>query len=660
MNRDRDALSIGRPRRLESVRGTLSAMARPRAALAVLCIAILACAAMHSGHGVESTDNRTYVQMIAGVARSGLPCWDNGPIDRFGELVVPWAVPSGGRLCGNYGPLYPYLAAPAFLLGSLRAVSAFTFALLAPIAVLAFHLARCFVRSEWYAVMAACLAVVSTPLLAKSVEMTAYPLAALASLAGTYLAVRIVLDENDRIVWPALACGVAWGAAVASHVLCFPMAIVTITAVAVAVRSRRGRLGAMLAALGLAAAMAPLALLNRLRFGSYNPLSYGPIPWRHYEEHPIVHMTVSDQLRWAAPCIAWGAALLVALFVVRRSRARAVAVVIAGIVVLLLSETLRVRASGYAMVLFGYVVDMTALPLDFPFHRAADGIGQVHNGWVVRSTLQCAPLLALAPLLPWQMRRRGGERVRAAWVLLAPAFSLYAAMGLRANMGLVDAFGVPWLFLRYTIPALPILVVASVVVLEKARPGRVEAASAMVSAVVLGACFIQLPEDDRLKRLLLVVVPLLAAVGAVVAVLSRRRPPKLRARLLACLLGLAIGVGVACGLGHDLRAAVLIKGGVDAWVDALTRVVPRRFAIFGLGGFPDDLFTTTVTHDARYAVVFRPEELPEIRPLLDVWRAEQRPIFMVWENPPPSPWADVTFDHAEGVNHVYAVRFASR
>jgi hypothetical protein len=54
-------------------------------------------------------------------------------------------------MCASYGPLYPDLAAPAFLFGALRAVSAFTFALLASIAVLVFHLARRFVRSEWYA-----------------------------------------------------------------------------------------------------------------------------------------------------------------------------------------------------------------------------------------------------------------------------------------------------------------------------------------------------------------------------------------------------------------------------------------------------------------------------------------------------------------------------
>src|SRR5690606_19751180 len=115
------------------------------------CAVILVIALLYRGHSVESMDVRTYAQMIRAISERGLPYWDNGPIDRFPELVVQWAVPKDGHVWGIYGPLYPYLAAPIFRLGGLERVSGFTFSMLAPLALVTYLLARRFVRNEWYA-----------------------------------------------------------------------------------------------------------------------------------------------------------------------------------------------------------------------------------------------------------------------------------------------------------------------------------------------------------------------------------------------------------------------------------------------------------------------------------------------------------------------------
>ena len=127
----------------------LAALIRgPRALLAVFCAGLLGIATQVPTHGAPVVDVRTYIEMIAGVARHGLPYLDNGPIDRFSGLEVPFGVASRGHLWGMYGPVYPYFAAPFLRLGGLVLVSRATFALLVPIALTTYAMARTLLRSE--------------------------------------------------------------------------------------------------------------------------------------------------------------------------------------------------------------------------------------------------------------------------------------------------------------------------------------------------------------------------------------------------------------------------------------------------------------------------------------------------------------------------------
>ena len=258
----------------------------PRITLGLLCAGLLVWASFHPGHSVESMDVRTYVQMIRGVAEHGLPYWDNGPLDRFTALLVPWGVAAHGHVWGNYGPLYPYLAAPAFRLGSLQLVGQLTFALLCPLALATFLLAKQVVRSEWYALLAAALVVFSTPVLAKAVELTAYPLATVMAAVATYCSLRAidVGVSARRASLASLCSGIAWGGCCASHALGFPMTLAAFGVMAAAPgrpgdgQNRVARERLAYAGLGLALVIAPMALLNHLRFGSYNPISTGRSP----------------------------------------------------------------------------------------------------------------------------------------------------------------------------------------------------------------------------------------------------------------------------------------------------------------------------------------------------------------------------------------------
>jgi hypothetical protein len=631
--------------------------ARPRTPITLVCAAILVGAASHAGHSVESMDVRTYAQMIRGVAEHGLPYWDNGPIERFPALVVPWGVPAHGKIWGIYGPLYAYAAAPLFKLASLGLVSRATFALMCPLAIVTYLLAARVVKNRWYASLAGVLAVVSTPVTAKALEITAYPLATLLATVGVYYAVRAAEGPaRGAAFW----CGLAWGAAGATHALCFPMAMVSLAVAALApdpatgrsgLRVATGRLGPAL--LGVAAVMAPSAWLNHVRFGSWNPVSYGPIPWTGVVNPELLKQNVGDQLRYGAPCVALVGALLVAVFFARRRRAVVLALFGGAVLVAVLVDPLRARFLRFAFAALGNLVDVTAVDMGAPYLKAPDGVGRIFGGWAVKSLLQCTPLLALAPLA---VKRAPAGKRWAVLALLGPTTALVLALVLRANLSYVDAIGWPWVYIRYLMPAFPALVVASIVVVEHLAWGPRDALVAAGLGTLLAAGFIWSAGDATLmKRVLVLVAPLAGAGFAVVAAV---RSDSLQPRAARLGVTLTIAMGIGAGIGHDLRANVDVKSACDRYVDHVDRTVPRRFALIGWLGQFDVALSTTATHDVEYADLMRLSHWEDVRPLLDHWRAADRPIFLVAAAPIPSAWPDVTIDPiAGGPSNLYAVRF---
>jgi len=620
----------------------------PQIALAVQCAVLLLVGALYVGHSVESMDVRTYAQMIRGVAEHGYPYWDNGPIDRFPELVVPWGVPNHGHIWGIYGPLYPYLLAPVYALGGLRRVSGFTFAMLAPLAIVTFLLGRRVLRNPWSPALAAIAVVISTPILAKSLEMTPFPLTAVLATLATYLTVCLIQSSRPS-PWIGFACGIAWEAASAAHALCFPMAVAALAVVAAApdvesgvmsIRTGRSRLAPVLA--GFIAAILPVAYLNHVRFSSWNPVSYGPVPWTGMVNPALYKMNLVNQAMYSAPTAAFLVAVFIVAVVVHRRTRNAywlLGVLIAAGLVAFAVEPLRVRFVRYAVVALGYLVDMSLIDLAPMYQRAPDGLGQYFGGWVAKSTLQCTPILALAPLA---LRHAGKDR----WPMMAiliPGAALYASFIMRANLEYADALGFPWVYLRYTLAPLPAFFVASFVVVERLEPTRRDLWSTISVGAALAVVLALTHSDSSLaKRVLLLVLPLVGAAAVVVTALrsqSATEPSNL-ARLMASLVG-ALGIGIA--LGHDLRANVDTKIPCDAAVESFSRVVPQRFALVGYLGQFDVLLTTAATHDVEYADLLRLSSLLDVRPLLDHWRSEGRPIYFVWGSDLQSPWPDASF-----------------
>jgi hypothetical protein len=639
--------------------GGLRAPGAPRVAVGALCVGLIAWAARHRGHSVESMDVRTYAQMIRGVADHGLPFWDNGPVDRFPALVVPWGVPAHGHIWGIYGALYAYLAAPAFLLGSLPAVSVFTFALLAPLALFTFLLARRLVRNEWYAVLAAAMAVFSTPVLAKAMEITAYPLATVIPPLAAYFSLRS-LDARAAPRRSAVLSGVCWGAGSATHPLLFPMALAAFAMTAVApgwpdgasLRERAlRRLGPTMA--GFALVVVPTAALNWTRFGSPNPISYGPVPWTGVVNPLLAKVSTGAELVYAAPFGLYVAVVCGGLFLARGRNLWTVAVLASALALLIYLPTLRARVVRLSVMAYAYIADLTLVDMGPPYDRAPDGIGRMFGNYVVKSTLQCTPALILAPLAVRIPRVRWPVAI-----LLAASAALFAALLIRADMPDPDAVGWPWVYIRYTLPALPLLVVSTVVVLEEMRPTVVDAFVALAAAAVLGVRLRHATVETEVShRVALVVVPLALAeaafVGAAVARLGAERAPQ----IVRAFAFLALGIGFAIGTGNDYRINADIKSGCDGLVDQVAAATPERFGLVGVLGQFDVILSLAAMRDVQYADLLRVPDFASIRPLIDYWRSDRRPVYLFSYTPPPTVWPDVSYRPVDGVGGLYLVDF---
>jgi hypothetical protein len=357
-------------------------------------------------------------------------------------------------------------------------------------------------------------------------------------------------------------------------------------------------------------------------------------------------MNLIDQASYSAPVVVFLAIAALAVSRVRRTRGLAIAVLIATVAVAVATPLLRERLARYAIIACGYIADVSVVDLGPSYPRAADGVGRTFAGWTVKSTLQCTPLLALAPLALW---RRTWPLV----VVLGPCAVLYASLISRANLDdTPDAMGWPWVYVRYTFPALPGLAVASVVVVERLGLRRRDLALALALAAALAIALILTPNDKPLwRRLVLVLLPLLlgtSALAVTLRALNGDRP----SRLARTTVALTLGLGIAIGLGHDLRANIDAKRDVDRLVDRVGALVPHRFAMVGYLGNFDAALTTTATHDVEYADALRVHgRYSDLHALLDHWRDEHRPVYFFVRalnggprDEPINPWPDVSFE----------------
>jgi hypothetical protein len=344
-------------------------------------------------------------------------------------------------------------------------------------------------------------------------------------------------------------------------------------------------------------------------------------------------------LRFNAPLLAWAAVTAGALWSLRRTRGAQAVVAAVALAALSPPSPLHDAALGVARLLLAFVVDLSRF--DLGFHRPADGLGQMLGPFAVKSLLQCAPVLAAALTAAVS----GEHARRVALAVALPACALLGSLLLRGEVTLVFAVGFPFLDLRYVTPTLPLLAAFTVLALRH-LPWRPRDVVALVALAALFIAWATHTRDDLslLRRVVLLRGTLLAAALAFVTATRARTDPSPRAHALArraALVAAALSAGVC--LGVDLPAWAAERRRHDAFSDRVAALTPQRFAVIGLAGplGVSELAALRAGRDLQYVDI---EEVggrfERLRPLVDHWTAEARPIFLVMPPDFTAPWSD--------------------
>ncbi len=628
--------------------------------MAVLVAGTLLFATFAPWRSVIGVDNRTYVEMVAGVRDHGLPYTTNDFSDRFPEARARFNVARDGKLWGVYAPVFAYAAAPALAAGGLLGIGKANIVCMALLAIAVYLLGKRISDEPLAGVGAAYTTLLSTPIWASSFETLALPLFCLFLVIACYFAVRAVESKERSFGWAGLA-GVFAGLAAGSHMHGFPMGILLIGGIAlvhVHEPERPGELRALLpdlvglaraacATLGMVLALVPVGLINRYRFGTPNPMSYGPCTWAQCERMGQSSLNAGALLSFALPAVPWMAIIAVAL-VLARKRWWTMAIVVA-----LAAGSLAVpglffhdAAFGLVRTVYGYVVDVSNIT--FPEHpKPPDGLGHLFGGQVIKSMVQCSPVLLTGLLLP--PIARSGPRARALSVWLAVVGQLLG-LSLLGRFSGAWTFGWPYLFLRYIIPATPLLSVLSVVVLAK-LPWRWShvVCGAFLAAVGLVYFVVSTGEDGgHLRRWLELRGTLVLGVGVAILVFAFQRwPHAWVARIAPLVSAAAIGVGVAVSIGVDTRVLVRQIAAIDAHVGRIAAFVPQRFALAGWGPDTDTVLGMRAERDIQYIDLVEAEEgaWDDFREIIELWSDEGLPIYAVFPHMTPRfRWPYAPFD----------------
>ncbi len=647
-------------------------------ALALLVLGIVVYAAWAPWHTPLGVDNRSYLDMIEGIRRHGVPFILNGPASQFAELRPRFLIERGDELWGIYPPLYPYLAAPAMALGGAHLVYQLNVVLLAVLALTTFALAQALSDRARVGVVAAYLLLGTTSLYASQYQTLAQPLLLILLTGCAWAVVRSLRATRPArsLTFAALA-GLAAGLGCATHLIAFPMSaaiLLLLFACRITGATEGGAPGAALAfdltptrapsarlavaLVPLALCLIPLSLFNHFRWGAWNPLSYGPCVWRACADFGKDAIHSASVLTFAAPALAWGVPFATALFFARKRRA-AVAIVVLGFALTLVAVPLvRQRAGAIFLIGYGYVFDVSWLGLEWPFVRFRDGLGECLGGYAVKSLLQCSPAFAtmlVAGRLPAPTRQR-------ALFLGAPVAALFAALSLLANLPTAWALGYPYMFMRYCTPALPFLaIVTSLVLFELldrcALPAPIIAAAIATVALIVGL-WLGASDDDTLwsHRVVLLRVSLLVALIAAGSVAYAARDSRLGVqRAAASALAVAIGLGGAVSVVVDARRMCRTESSIDEAQEALAAVTPARFALMGFPVEMDPVLALRGRRDMEVADLWETEDWAKPRALMSRWEAEGRPIFALKQSDADmvSPWPDVHFEAVDPKHGIY-------
>lgn len=606
----------------------------PALLLAPLFVALAVAAWWVPWRSLISCDCRTYLEMIRGVAEHGLPYTQNGPAAEFPELRARWNTLVGDRLWGMYGPVYAYLAAPAYLLDGVRGVLRLNFVLLALLAVALYRWLALLV-GERRAVLGPYLLLLATPVAGLAHAVSGYTLVPLLLVGAAYFLCSAATSAAPRR--SAIAGGLLFGLAVSTHVMVGPLVGPLVLVVAWLERRSLAPL-----ALGLLVGLAPTIALNLVRYGTPNPLAAAPCDWASCAATGVDRQNLGALLRFAGAPLAVVATTTGALVALRRQRRfawLAAGATLAALTALLVVPVLRLPSLRIAKLVLALVVDIGLVDLGrTDFARPVDGRGYLLLDYAIKAGLQSAPFLVLGVFA----RAQSPVQRLAVWLSAATIVTLLGVLGLRAEMQPAYAIGFPILHLRYLFPVLPFGVALVVLALEPLERRGLALALAAVGGALLCVWLWQGTSDQPPLRRLVILRATLASAGLAFAgglLLHRRRAPT----LVALLVAPALALGLAMTIGVDLRAWVRLRNQYERTMKSIAHHLPQRAALVAHAVTLDPALGALHGRDLEYADFYESRDKESLHRLMLRWLDEQRPVFAVVGGRAESPYADLRY-----------------
>ncbi|MEI8254431.1 MAG: DUF2339 domain-containing protein [Deltaproteobacteria bacterium] len=630
--------------------------------LALILLGVMVWAPWHSNFDV---DTMTHFEQVRSIADHGSIGFENGPIESSPELRTRWFVAAHGRAWGILPAVMPYLLAPAMRVGGFPGAIRMIWLIFGLGAVMVYALVARLTRRPWLGVAASYTLVLGTSLGFWATMIAPFVPAACIGIAAVYVASRALDARTSRGEFAmSSAAGAVSAAALGSHLLwTFPWAglgaVMTLTAGSLATRARRAA-GYGLGSLPLLALM---GWVNHQRFGTWNPVSYGPCN-AHSCTDPNNNQTALAFLGTIAPALPYAAAFALVLWLSRGSRRALTVASFVGACGALIPETpTRERLALLLRTTYGYVFDVGNLNIQYG-HAADGGPGSFNNGWCVRSLLQCTPVIAAAALAGFGARSLPQRHRGTLQLLAAVCLGVLFGCTLRADTGGAYVYGFPFLNIRYIallVPAALVLAAASM----QGLPWRPWHAVVAIGVAGIGAWFLAgrpHGDDDLLRRQLTHwgTVGLAVALFAVAAAWAHLRDGR-GPRVVALFAALAVGCGGAITLGIDTVAARDYRGAQDSRTRELARCAPEARMIL-LGGYAMD--EALALHDRRDILIVNvgmgPRDGMHARQLvLDAMRPD-RPAYLIeddasgrWSS--QFRWPGLTFQRIPGCPRVRKV-----
>ncbi len=612
---------------------------------------ILATAFSEPWHQMGSMDSRSHFEMIQGIADHGLPTMSNGPVHRYPELSGRWNLPEGSVLWGTYPPFYAYLMAPFYILGGLTSVIQVTIILLTLLLMAVYLLSLELTRKPLLSVLAAGMAVFANGMVTKGFKTDPYILASTLMTIAVYCAVKSISNKADHQQGWAFSAGLFGGLGAATHLLVFPMAAALIFTLMV-IELRRG----LMALIGIIIPLLSLSGLNLLRFGSPNPLSYGPCVWRVCQG-PRQLQTLSHLLQFAVPVLIWIFVTGILIFVLRKRRNLPVGIFSLSIIALLLIPILRERTWLYVQAFWGILVNLGYAEMDGAYTTVKTGPGIFRGSFLLKSLLQCTPVLILAPFTQLRWRREG-------IVVMLPVAALIAVIILRANMSWAHIVGHSAMQIRYLLPAAPLLVVLTMTAVSEHEWRTRHLVSGVIFTALFTLWLVSGKNDLPMGRRMILIAggPILAGITAAGISLARHRSEHLWSRFSVWCTTLAIGWGFAVSIGVDLNQTVKKNLKTIQRQEQLRSIFPEQFAVMAWPNRLNPFLAMKDSCEIQYADLSELENWKDVEGLLHHWLDTDIPVYFLLpkNRKVKNPWSHLKFQRIKGAAGIRQIRHKTK